>query len=341
MRVGLASGLFAIAALMPILACGDDKDQDEGPSTVGDSLESGESGQEGNDDGSLLDMANDEGRSSADDGGDADECTNVDILFVIDNSASMADQQESLLASFEGFVAGIQDNLAYAESYHVGVVSTDQYWNNGEGCTGLGDLVTQTGGLESSNCVGSPFASGHRYLDQSEPDLTSKFKCVADLGIGGSDDEKVAGALLGALAPANNAEAGACNDGFSRLDSLLVIVIITDEDDVPEPYMCDPDDPFGPNPCDTTGSGGTPDDWHDAVIAYKANIPENVVVLSLLGQSIDNTCGAVVASKLIGFTNRFGDNGFTGDVCASSYDEFFAAALPVVDTACENYVPVP
>jgi hypothetical protein len=61
-----------------------------------------------------------------------------------------------------------------------------------------------------------------------------------------------------------------------------------------------------------------------------------VVVLSLLGQSIDKECGAVVASKLIGFTNRFGDNGFTGDVCASSYDQFFAAALPVVDQACEN-----
>jgi hypothetical protein len=77
------------------------------------------------------------------------------------------------------------------------------------------------------------------------------------------------------------------------------------------------------------------------VVAYKANIPENVVVLSLLGQTIDNTCGAVVASKLIGFTNRFGENGFTGDVCASSYDEFFTAALPVVDQACENFVPVP
>ncbi|HLT40345.1 MAG TPA: hypothetical protein VK034_28900 [Enhygromyxa sp.] len=333
--------LLALASLL--LACGGGGDRNS-PLTAGDSVDAGEAetgGNEGNDTDPLLDMAADEGRSSADDEGDpADECTNVDILFVIDNSGSMADQQESLIASFEGFVAGIQSNLAHAESYHVGIVATSNYWQNGDGCTDLGDLVTSTGGIESSMCVGTPFTSGKRYMDQTEIDLTAKFKCVADLGVGGSDDEMVAGAVLGALAPANN-DPGACNDGFSRLDSLLVIVIITDEDDVPEPYMCDPDDPFGSNPCMTTGSGGTPQEWYEAVVAHKANLPENVVVLSLLGQSIDNGCGAVVASKLIGFTNRFGDNGFTGDVCADSYDEFFAAALPIVDQACENFVPVP
>jgi hypothetical protein len=329
-----------------LLACGG-RDGDNSPLTAGDSADAGESADAdadetaANEDGTLLDMADDEGRTTAGDEGDpADECTNVDILFVIDNSASMADQQESLIASFEGFVAGIEDNLAFAESYHVGIVSSDNYWQNADGCTDLGDLVTQTSGLQSSMCVGTPFTSGKRYMDQTEIDLTAKFKCVADLGIGGSDDEKVAASVIGALAPANNNEAGACNEGFSRLDSLLVIVIITDEDDVPEPYMCDPD-PFGPNPCTSTGSGGTPQEWYETVVAYKANIPENVVVLSLLGQTLDNTCGAVVASKLIGFTNRFGDNGFTGDVCASSYDEFFAAALPLVDQACQNFVPVP
>jgi len=48
-----------------------------------------------------------------------------------------------------------------------------------------------------------------------------------------------------------------------------------------------------------------------------------------------------VASKLIGFANRCGDNGYTDDVCAPSYDAFFAAALPVVDAACDTWVPPP
>jgi hypothetical protein len=333
--------LSIVAISLSTLGCGGSSGDESSPLTASSlegNVEEGET--ENNETGAMLDLGPDDGMGTAGDEGDpADECTNVDILFVIDNSGSMADQQESLLASFEGFVQGIQQNLAYAESYHVGVVSSDNYYSNAPGCTDLGDLVTQTGGVESSMCVGTPFTSGHNYMDQTEIDLTAKFKCVAELGAGGSDDEKVAASVIGALAPANNAP-GACNDGFSRLDSLLIIVIITDEDDVAEPYMCDPDDPFGPNPCTTTGSGGEPQEWYDTVIAYKANVPENVVVLSLLGQDIDNTCGAVVASKLIGFTNRFGDNGVTGDVCAASFDEFFAEVLPVVDQACENYVPV-
>jgi hypothetical protein len=336
--------MFVVSTLFGLAACGGTRDDagGEGPATANDEIDTSAEANDESGSGPSLDLGGGEANESptSDEGMAADECTNVDILFVIDNSGSMADQQDSLLASFEGFVAGIEANLAFAESYHVGVIASSPYYENAEGCTALGDLVTQTGGIESSHCVGAPFTSGKHYMDQTEIDLTAKFKCVAELGVGGSDDEKVAGALLGAIAPANQ-EPGACNEGFARLDSLLVIVIVTDEDDVAEPFGCDPDDPFGPNPCTSTGSGGDPQSWYDTVVAYKANLPENVVVLSLLGQQLDNACGAVVASKLIGFTNRFGDNGFTGDVCASSYDEFFAAALPVVDQACENFVPVP
>jgi hypothetical protein len=273
------------------------------------------------------------GEGSADDGGMSDECENVDVLFVIDDSASMADNQESLIASFDGFVQGMQTNLQFAQSYHIGIVTSDSYYVNAPGCTNIGDLVTRTGGLESSAMNCEPFASGARYLDESEPDLAGKFACAAQVGSGGNDDEMVMRGLLNAMNPAT-----ACNEGFARDDSLLVIVIISDEDDVPEPYMCDPDDPFD-NPCMTTGSGGTPDEWVAELGTYKSNIDTNVVVLSLVGLQLDNSCGAVPASKLIGFANRFGDNGFTDDVCAESYDEFFAAALPIIDGACQDYVP--
>lgn len=262
-----------------------------------------------------------------------DECKNVDILFVVDNSASMGDNQESLIASFPGFVSAIQENLALAESYHIGVVTTDDYYVNGEGCTSIGDLVTKTGGIESSNKACGPFTAGHRYLNEQEANLQEKFACIAKVGVGGNDDERVAKALLGALDPAKNAADG-CNAGFLRQDALLVIVIITDEDDVPD--GCESLDP--PTNCMTYGSGGTPQEWHDQVVALKSGIEENVVVISLLGLTGDNACGATPAAKLIGFTNRFGENGFKGDVCATSYDALFAETLPIIDKACEQYV---
>ena len=175
------------------------------------------------------------------------------------------------------------------------------------------------------------------YISPSEVPNSSGMQ--TQVGSSGADDEKMMRGLLDALDPAANDPAGnACNTGFARDDSLLVIVLISDEDDVPEPYMCDPADPFN-NPCDTTGSGGSPDEWVAELATKKSNIDSNVVVLSLVGLAGDNACGAVPASKLIGFANRFGDHGFTDDVCAASYDGFFAAALPIIDGACNDYVP--
>jgi hypothetical protein len=271
------------------------------------------------------------GMGSGGSGGEAMECPNVDVLFVIDNSGSMADQQQSLIASFDGFVKGMQQQLSGAKSYHVGVVATEDYGGN-NGCGLIGDLITQTSGPGSSNAVCTPFVGGGRFLTDGEANLAAKFSCVAQLGTGGSSDERPARALMNALDPARNAP-GACNAGFSRKDSLLVLVVITDEDDVPD--GCDG------QTCMTYGSGGTPDEWSDTVIKHKGGIAQNVVVLSLIGRKLDNPCGATPASKMLGFTNNFGDNGFIGDVCATSYDQFFVDALPVIDKACQNYIPPP
>lgn len=271
------------------------------------------------------------GMGSGGGGKETAECPNVDVLFVIDNSGSMADQQQSLIASFNGFVKGMQDRLAGAKSYHVGVVSTDDYGGN-NGCGLIGDLITQTSGPGSSNSTCTPFVGGGRFLTEAEPNLGAKFSCVAQLGTGGNSDERPARALMNALDPVRNAP-GACNAGFSRKDSLLVLVVITDEDDVQD--GCDG------QTCMSYGSGGTPDDWSATVIKHKGGIAENVVVLSLIGRKLDNPCGATPASKMLGFTNNFGENGFIGDVCAQSYDQFFVDALPVIDKACQNYIPPP
>jgi hypothetical protein len=288
---------------------------------------------EPNDDGApLLDVGPGQGSGSDPDGA-GDECTNVDILFVIDDSGSMADNQDQLIASFPGFVEGIQRELEFAESYHIGVTTTSIYRENRPGCYEHGDLITQTVGVPvSSDAVCWPFASGSSYIDETEPDLPGKFQCVAKVGGGGDADEKPVTSVLNALKPGTNAPGG-CNEGFSRLDSLLIVVIITDEDDVIE--ECTPET----WPCFPTGTEGTPQDWHDELLAYKANIPENVVVLSILGLTGDNPCFAQPASNLMAFTNTFGANGHIGNICAESYDEFFTSVLPVIDQACKEYVP--
>lgn len=322
-------GSWAITSLAACLACSAANAGGDGPSGAGGSGAGGSGSGATGGTGIGLDAA-------AGDGAEPKECSKVDVLFVVDDSASMADQQQSLIASFGGFVTAMQTQLANADSYHVGVVTTDAYGYNTPGCTQIGDLVRRTGGPQSS-AMDCGLPAGRAYLDGADADLAAKFACIAQVGTGGADDERAAAALLGAADPARNAP-GACNDGFLRPDSLLVVVIVTDEDDVPDGCDGDPGDPS--TTCMTYGSGGTPDDWKAELVQKRSGRPENIVVLSLLGRKLDNPCGAQVASKLLGFANRFGDNGFVGDVCAASYDGFFADALPVIDEACAQWVPV-
>jgi hypothetical protein len=331
-RMALRTVLVPIFAAWCALACSAANDRALGTETGG-SAGTGTGGGPGSGGSGAIGI---DGGGTSGDAAPPEECENVDILFVIDSSGSMGDNQQSLINSFAGFVTAIKDKLQYAKSYHVGVVTTDDYYYNKAGCQKIGSLVTQTGGPESSSSVCGPYSSGKPYMDETEPDLAGKFACAAKVGAGGSDDERVARALLDATNPGNNAP-GACNDGFSRPDSLLVIVIVTDEDDVPDVCNGDPT-PCG---CQTCGSGGDSAAWYDELVSHKQGIPQNIVVLSLLGMSAANTCGAQIASKLIGFTNKFGDNGYKGDVCATSYDGFFTDVLPVLDTACQNYVPPP
>lgn len=258
-------------------------------------------------------------------------CPSVDILFVIDDSGSMADQQASLVASFPGFITAVQSQLGGAKSYHIGVVTTDIYPDNAANCIDIGDLITQTGGPGSSAMNCQPFTSGTRFLDETEPDLGAKFACMGLIGTGGSSDERPIRGMLNALKPENNAPGG-CNALFSRPEALLVVVIITDEDDVPD--GCD-----DMGVCMSYGSGGDKNAWYDELLSYRNNTAQNIVVLALIGRKLDNPCAATPASKLLGFANLFDEHGFIGDVCAEDYAPFFSDALPVIGEACQNWVP--
>ncbi len=257
--------------------------------------------------------------------GEPDECTKVDILFAIDNSGSMGDEQDNLIAAFPGFVTGIQDALQFAESYHIGVVTSDSYDSNENGCRGVGDLVTQTGGSDSSNAVCGPFSSGFRWFDNTEPDLASTFSCAAQVGTDGSGDEEQVHGVLRATDPDRNAP-GACNDGFLRDDALLVVVLITDEEDEEDCsiFGCDGGTPAGPN------------EWFTRVVTNKYNIETNVVMLTLVG--LPGSSCADHASRILDFGSRFTNNA-AGEICAGNYAEFFTEAISQIDTACQGFTP--
>jgi hypothetical protein len=121
-------------------------------------------------------------------------CNGIDFLFAIDNSGSMGAHQGHLLASFPEFISAIQTSLESVSSYHVGVVTSDDYLYNGLGCRTLGDLVTET--ADGSVC--GPFAEGKRFATQ-EDDLEAVFPCIANVGTAGSGIEQPVTASIAAV----------------------------------------------------------------------------------------------------------------------------------------------
>jgi hypothetical protein len=125
---------------------------------------------------------------------------------------------------------------------------------------------------------------------------------------------------------------GGCNEGFLRDDSLLIIVILTDESDGPV------NSPLGQY---DSKSGGDAPDWYDTVVNARGGIESNVVVLSLIQWLPDGDCdidnkrddGHVIKE----FTEMF-THGFVGRIC-DDFGPYFTEALSVIDVACDEYVP--
>jgi hypothetical protein len=251
-------------------------------------------------------------------------CRKVDFLFIVDNSGSMSAQQAQLLASFPGFINAMQAALeGVVDSYHVGVLTSDNYTGNAPGCTTIGDLVTQTAGFDSSNMVCTPFDEGGRFATEQD-DLEEKFPCMAQVGTNGSPIEQPVTALIASFDPAKTGP-GDCNEDFLRDDAILVVVIVTDD----PPYDFDMDDA---HPLTDTST------WHDDVIAAKNGDPEALVVIGFIPW-VNVACTGGESPNLIGFIDSFGEQGVKASICEPDFGPVFAATIETIVTTCENFDP--
>ncbi len=165
----------------------------------------------------------------------------VDIVFVVDNSGSMSEEQANLARNFPAFMntltAGTEPE---GPDLHIAVVSSDLGGGAGTfsptcavgGDQGLfcrGQIGAPTGFVPQDFCsrCGVDTSNGRflRTRDRNFSALaTDAFSCMARLGTGGCGFEHSLGALTAGLTnPANG--------DFLRDDAYLAFVIITDEDD--------------------------------------------------------------------------------------------------------------
>ncbi len=178
----------------------------------------------------------------------------VDILLVIDNSDSVSPKQEALKQQLprmlNALTTGQTADMSFppAASVNVAVVTTDMGVGSDAvdtgiaSCVGLGQDGTfvRPGETELAGCEAS--YPGFLAYDGSKAALATvdTVACVPVVGTGGCGFEQPLEAALKALWPAGDdsvsflAGAGHGEDenaGFLRPDSLLVVVVVTDEDD--------------------------------------------------------------------------------------------------------------
>lgn len=330
----LAAGAAMLGALLTLLGASGCADEGEALDVDGDTMmvgfgmdgageTDGDEGDEGadwmgEDEGGSTDGAD----SGEEDGGGAalEPCTGVDLLFVIDNSDTMAEEQGKLLAAAGGFVDDIAKLVPEDVTFQVGAVTTDS-----------ADLVRSPGGVACNFFAesGLPFISHAGGMNAA---LDAGLSCALAVGTAGSPDERPMEMALTALGPAANVVGGpepGANMGFVRDDAALVVVVLTDEEDDLETVTA-------------WGSAGNPDSWADELSTIVEGVDDRVSVLSLVGHAKPNACpgfqwdgkeGAELAPRLIEFTQRF-THGMVGDACATSYGDFFAEAAFAVAGAC-------
>ncbi len=188
----------------------------------------------------------------------------VDVLWTIDNSCSMSEEQAALTQNFQTFMNFF---LGSGLDYHVGVISTDDNDQNHMGK--LREVATQ------------------RWIDEDTADPINVFSGMANLGTSGSATESGRSTTYRAI----ELRKDLYNAGFIREEAGLHIIVISDEQDSsgndpitrnefgeylrnlrPEEGMVTFSSIVNPPNCGLCGGGGTPGTEYIAVTDYVGGI---------------------------------------------------------------------
>ena len=255
--------------------------------------------------------------------GGGEGCARIDLLFVMDISASMQEEKQNLAANFDAFVQVLDDHVAANNGfsgYRIGVTNSSVN-RTINGCT---TTMGFEGRLFDGN--GGCGLGADPWIEGPSPDAKNQFACLAidPIPAGGGTDcghevpLEVIEKFGAELAP------GKANEGFYDKDanSLLVVVIPTDEDEDPASLS---------NPAQAK-----------AFLDQLAGGEDRYGVVVIAGPGPGDCMGAfgdaIYAEKLQAFANLV-PNGFFGSICQGDLAQTLATALEDMVVTCEALPP--
>lgn len=271
-------------------------------------------------------------------------CSKMDIVFVIDNSGSMREEQDNLIANFGSFATLIND-------YTTPTGDTLDY-----------RLAVTTAGRDVSYSIvlpppfpGSiPFTesgdNGHfrdgcgitrRWIERADPNAVDAFKCRANVGTGGPGAEMP---LLGLEWSLNQRVQDGANAGFLRDDALLATVLITDQDDCSredDGFIINGDHPTCYEPADP---GIIPLghylDFLDNLKGGRGRWAAAVISGTGPGSCSSSFGEAAEAIRMNDFAAQVGATGRLSSICSGDLTTALSEALDTFVAACEAFPPV-
>jgi hypothetical protein len=282
----------------------------------------------GDDDG----MGSGSGSGSGSSTDEARGCDKMDIVFVVDNSGSMEEEQTNLAANFPMFASLLEAytvNNGQPLDFRVALTTTgrdiDYQIDLGGGLGTFPQSEDGQNGEFYNNCNNSK-----RWLDRTDSTMPQTLACRANVGISGPSIEMPLLMSKWSLAE----RAADTNTGFLRDDALLAIVILTDEDDASTTQ----------NNFTMNATGQTPTDWNPTdQVQFLDTLKGNRTRWAAGVIAGDGNCSSSFGSAADGvrlkeFVNLANGNGSTqavfSSICNGDLTTGLKDALDVFQAAC-------
>lgn len=300
-----------LGSALALIACGP-SNRDDGNNNG--NVDAGPGGDSGNRDG----------------GGEARRCNKMDIVFVVDDSGSMAEEQSNLATNFPMF-ADVLLNYVNSDGDHidfrVAVTTTGKTFTMM--IPGAPFPITETGdnGAFRNNC-----SVAKRWLEPTDPNLGQTLSCRAAVGTSGPGHEMP---LLVTKLALEDRMLDGTNTGFLRPDALLGVVMLTDEDDASTTQssftisLTDPEPPTDFHPADLIafldGVKGHRSRWAAGVIAGET------ACTSAFGDATE-------ARRLKDFVQQAGTQAVFSSICAGNLTTALTEVIAKFQAACGDII---
>lgn len=265
-------------------------------------------------------------------------CDKMDIVFVVDDSDTMREEQENLIANFPGFIDVLNEYDTQVGDrsldYRVAVTTTSRQFDFMMDIDQV-PLPFEVNEEGDSGAFRRGCEMERPWIERDDGDPSETFSCVANVGTGGSRYEMP---LLATQLAFTDRILDGSNADFLRDDALLGIVVLTDEDDCSRAGngftvsgdICD--GPLMP----TAGAiefldtlKGSRSRWAAAVIAGLGP-----------GNCTSELSNAEEATRLRDFVEQTGDNAVMSSICEDDLSGALAEALETFKDACDSFEPI-